>query len=96
MGSFDAASGRCDFVDRLYGAATRARRRCREDEAVIQPTSKDLGRKVRYREYREDERYQIGHWLEGHLRGIDKFFVVVEFENSIRELNRSTLEWLSA
>ena len=62
---------------------------------MIQPTPKDMGREVMYREYRGDERFQVGRWLVGRLRGIHKMFVVVEFDESIRELCRSDLEYVT-
>lgn len=60
---------------------------------MISPGGKDLGRAVQYREYKAEERYQVGRWLDGRLRGIQKMFVVVEFAESIRELNRADLYW---
>ena len=61
---------------------------------MITPNGKDLGRKVRYRGYEEGERFQTGRWLEGRLRGISRLFVVVEFDEDIREINRADLEYV--
>lgn len=63
---------------------------------MIYPTKQDIGRKVRYRDFSEENKFQSGNWIEGKIRMIGDLLVVVEFEETVRELNRVTLYWADA
>lgn len=63
---------------------------------MIYPTKQDIGRKVRYRDFSEESKFQAGSWIEGKIRMIGDLLIVVEFEETVRELNRVTLYWVDA
>lgn len=61
---------------------------------MIHPTRKDLGRKVRTRDYKKTDAGVVGSWVEGRIDTIGKMSVVVEFGDGCRDLCRSDLEFV--
>lgn len=59
---------------------------------MIDPTPKDLGRKVRYRDY--SPQHPDGRWIEGALDGFGRMYVTVELANGCRDLNRVDVEFV--
>lgn len=81
------------YHNHLRGAGRSPGWRTGPGAALIDPTQRERGRPVFYRDYRKADAGVSGEWIEGRIAEIGRMFVQVEFAGGTRDMNRVDLYW---